>query len=146
MTRGKHRLAINSAIVLSLALALFACGPSDEENAMAQSKKPVGAGDAAKANAKLEQAVKAKLDADPEIKAAQLAVSADVTRNQVTLVGAVASEEIRRRAVDLAKSAHAGVTVNDRISVKGRTSRGEPPRGKKFYASASGRPIRQSNS
>ena len=100
---------------------------------MAQAKKPIGAGDAGKANAKLEAEVKAKLDADVQLKAAQLTVSADVTRNAVTLTGTVGSEELRRRAVELAREAQAGVLVNDRILVKPRAS-SRPARAKKFYA------------
>jgi osmotically-inducible protein OsmY len=127
-------MQVAAACVVSLAFALPACRASDEENAMAQAKKPIGAGDAGKANAKLEAAVKAKLDADAQLKAAQLSVSADVTRNAVTLAGSVSSEELRRRAVELAREAQAGVLVNDRIVVKPRASSAGPAREKKFYA------------
>jgi osmotically-inducible protein OsmY len=36
----------------------------------------------------------------------------------VTLSGTVRSQEVRNKAVDLAKSAHSGLTVNDKIDVK----------------------------
>ena len=101
---------------------------------VAQAKKPVGAGDAGKANAKLEQAVRAKLDGDPQLKAAQLTVSADVTRNAITLSGTVPSEELHKRAVALAQEAQAGVLVNDRITVKSKTSGEERTRAQKYYA------------
>jgi osmotically-inducible protein OsmY len=130
-TNDAMRVAVGC--VVSLAFALPACRTSDEENAMAQAKKPIGVGDAGKANAKLEAAVKAKLDADAQLKAAQLTVSADVTRNAVTLTGSVSSEELRRRAVELARETQAGVLVNDRIVVKPRASSTGPARAKKFY-------------
>jgi osmotically-inducible protein OsmY len=121
MKRGRNVFAaalLMAALVLAFGPALPTSGASHEETAMAETKKPLGAGDAGKANAKLEQAVRAKLDEDPEIKAAKLTVSADVTRNHITLAGTLASEELRERAVELAKSAHAGVIVNDKIQVK----------------------------
>ena len=62
------------------------------------------------------------LNGDEQLKAAQLTVTADVTRNQVTLTGTVTSEDLRRKAVDLAKSAQAGVIVSDKISVKPNAS------------------------
>jgi osmotically-inducible protein OsmY len=136
MKRGKHSYAalVMVALILAIAPALSARAASHERTAMADTKKPLGAGDAGKANAKLEQAVRAKLDEDPEIKAAKLTVSADVTRNHITLTGTVASEELRERAVELAKSAHAGVIVNDKIRVKGAAPRAGPAPGKKFYS------------
>jgi osmotically-inducible protein OsmY len=127
-------MQVAAVCVVSLTFALLACRTSDEENAMAQAKKPIGAGDAGKANAKLEAAVRAKLDGDAQLEAAQLAVSADVTRNAVTLTGSVSSEELRRRAVELARETQAGVLVNDRIVVKPRASSSGPARAKKFYA------------
>jgi osmotically-inducible protein OsmY len=45
-------------------------------------------------------------------------VQADITKNEVTLSGTVESEAVRSRAVELAKTAHAGVVVNDRIIIK----------------------------
>ena len=136
MKRGKNVFTaalLMAALVLAIA-ALPTRGASHEETAMADTKKPLGAGDTGKANAKLEQAVRAKLDEDPEIKAAKLTVSADVTRNHITLTGTVASEELRERAVELAKSAHAGVIVNDKIRVKRAAPRAGAAPGKRFYS------------
>ena len=86
-------------------------------------KEPVGAGDTKKANKELEEAVQAMLNGDEQLKAAGLTVSADVTRNQVMLTGTVTSEELRRKAVDLAKRAQAGVVVSDKISVGASATR-----------------------
>ncbi|HEX9786429.1 MAG TPA: BON domain-containing protein, partial [Candidatus Binatia bacterium] len=101
--------------------ALLACGSSDERSTQT-SKRPLGAGNIAMANSELEQAVKEMLNGDAQLKTADLAVSADVTNNQVTLSGTVPTEALRSKAVELAKGAHAGVLINDRIQVKPRAS------------------------
>ena len=94
---------------------------------MAQ-KKPLGAGNPENANEKLEEAVKTNLAGDARLRGAEITVSADVTRNAVTLSGVVASEELRRRAVELAREAQAGVLINDRIQVEAGGSRSEKQR------------------
>ena len=66
----------------------------------------------------LENAVKEKLQQDEQLRNARIDVSADAEKNAVTLSGTVPSEEARNKAVELAKSAHSGITVNDRIEVK----------------------------
>ena len=57
---------------------------------------------------------------DEQVGRADLTVRADVTKNEVTLSGTVESEAVRSRAVELAKTAHVGVVVNDRMTVKSR--------------------------
>ena len=94
---------------------------------MPAQKAPLGAGDTKDANRQLEEVVQVMLNGDEQLKAAQLTVSADVTGNQVTLTGTVTSEESRRRAVDLAKSAQAGVVVSDKLSVKRNAPKTEAP-------------------
>jgi len=54
------------------------------------------------------------------VRSADLDVRADVTKNEVTLSGTVESEAVRSRAVELAKTAHIGVVVNDKMTVKPR--------------------------
>ena len=66
----------------------------------------------------LEDAVKAKLQSDEQLRNASIRVSADAEKNAVTLSGTVPSEEARNKALDLAKSAHSGLTINDKIEVK----------------------------
>jgi osmotically-inducible protein OsmY len=66
----------------------------------------------------LEKAVRAKLDTDVALKEAKLDVDADADKNEVTLSGTVRSEEIRNKAVELARTAHSGLSVNDKIDVK----------------------------
>lgn len=96
--------------------------------AMAQeTKTPVGAGSIRAANHELEQAVRAKLDSNGELRAARLIVTADVTRNQVTLSGSVGSSALRQKAIELARGAQVGVSVNDRIAVRRNGARSAPP-------------------
>jgi osmotically-inducible protein OsmY len=129
--RGLAIVALSAGSLLAIA----ACGRSDEEKVMAQEiKKPLGVGSAEKANAELEKAVKAKLAGDPQLKEARLVVTGDVTRNQVTLSGTVPSEALRAKAIELAKSAQAGVTVNNKITVKAKASKSMPSSGKRWYA------------
>jgi cytoskeletal protein CcmA (bactofilin family) len=124
MNRAIFILAI---LALSAAVAILACGRSNEP------KKPqadaasvaLGAGSPSSANVKLEKVVKAKFDSDEQLKSANLVV-ADVTKNEVTLSGTVDSEAMRAKAVELAKSAQVGVIVTDRISVKQRKSNTVP--------------------
>jgi len=66
----------------------------------------------------LEKAIRAKLESDVQLKDAKLDVDADVDKNEVTLSGTVQSQDMRAKAVDLAKSVQAGITVNDKIDVK----------------------------
>jgi osmotically-inducible protein OsmY len=79
-----------------------------------------GLGSPSAANAKLEEAVKSMFAQDKQMRLAELEVRADVTKNEVKLSGTVESEAVRSRAVELAKTAHVGVVVNDRMTVKPR--------------------------
>lgn len=69
-------------------------------------------------NADLENVVKAKLQNDDQLRAADISVNADADKKEITLSGTVASQEQRKRALDLAKEAYAGLTINDKIDVK----------------------------
>jgi osmotically-inducible protein OsmY len=79
---------------------------------------PPGPGSPSAANAKLEEAVRTMFERDEQVRRAKLSVEADITKNEVTLSGTVPSESVRSRAVELAKTAHAGVIVNDKIVVR----------------------------
>ena len=79
---------------------------------------PIGAGSPDEANAKLEKAIKTMFERDEQVRRADLSIRADVTKNEVTLSGTVESEAVRSRAVELAKTAHVGVVVNDKMTVK----------------------------
>jgi osmotically-inducible protein OsmY len=81
---------------------------------------PVAAASPDEANAKLEKAIKTMFERDEQVRKADLSVRADVTKNEVTLSGTVESEAVRSKAVELAKTAHVGVVVNDKMTVKPR--------------------------
>ena len=66
----------------------------------------------------LENAVRAKLENDPQLKSADLRVNGDAVRNEVTLSGTVPTHAARKKAIELAKSTKPGVAVNDKIDVK----------------------------
>ncbi len=68
-------------------------------------------------NAALEEKIKTNLNTDAQLKASNLDVKANVDRNEVTLSGTVESEVVKTKAVESAKSAQAGLTVNSKIDV-----------------------------
>lgn len=111
-------------IPLLFGLNLVVAGCDDRDRRPAQtSPGPTSPGVSAPSAAKmsdsdLEKAVRAKLETDAALKEAKLDVDADADKNQVTLSGTVRSQEVREKAVELAKSAHSGITVTDKIDVK----------------------------
>jgi len=66
----------------------------------------------------LENTIKAKLQSDDKLRTANINVNANADKKEVTLTGTVPSQDMRARAVELAKSAQPDVTVNDKIDVK----------------------------
>lgn len=96
-------------MVLVSAMAFAACESNNMEDART--------GAPAMTDTQLEEAINAKLDADMQLREADLSVEADADRNEVTLSGTVPTQEIREKAVQLAKTAHAGLIVTDKIDV-----------------------------
>jgi osmotically-inducible protein OsmY len=76
-----------------------------------------GSSAASLSNADLEQAIKARMAAEPEL-ASAISVSAAAGNHEVTLSGAVPSESLRAEAIQIAKSSHDGLIVIDKIDVK----------------------------
>jgi osmotically-inducible protein OsmY len=66
----------------------------------------------------LKNHVESQLNSDPQLREAKISVSADADDNRVTLSGTVASEEMRNKAIEMARAAHPGVTIEDKIEVK----------------------------
>jgi osmotically-inducible protein OsmY len=66
----------------------------------------------------LENAARAKLESDAQLKEANVSVIADAARNEITLSGTVRTRAAKEKAIELAKSAKPGVAVNDKIDVK----------------------------
>lgn len=126
--RGRFMQQPFLAVLFVLAVAALACGRSgDPENRASQSVS--GPTDTARSNADLETAVKAKFKTDEQLRSADLGVSADAAKNEITLSGSVESEALRSKAVDLARSVDSGVIVNDQIDVKpsGRSAENSSP-------------------
>ena len=68
-------------------------------------------------NADLANSIKIRLDSDDQLQTANLQASADAQKHIATLTGTVGSESLRGRAIDLAKSAQPGLTVEDQIEI-----------------------------
>ena len=100
-------------VVLVMGCFMIACenGKPYETTATGSKKAPMS-------DSEFKDKIKAKLDSDADVKAADLSVSADAERNGATLSGTVASEAVRTRAVALAKSVSEGLVVTDKIDVK----------------------------
>src|SRR5215467_4746877 len=104
-------------IVLALVgISVLLASRFDPEARAASS--PIGPGSPSAANAQLEKAVKTMFAHDEQVTSAELDVRADETKNEVTLSGTVASDTEHSRAVELAKTAHVGVVVNDKTPMK----------------------------
>jgi len=113
------KLISTSLLVAAICLILGACTTNVSNSNSGGLKANIS-------DSELKNNVKAKIDSDAQLKAANLGVDADADTNQVTLSGSVDSQALRTRAVDLAKSAHAGLMVTDKITVKsGEMSRTE---------------------
>jgi len=103
------------AILFSLNLILAGCDEPGRQSSTRTSTTP----SASKINDDdLERAVRAKLEEDTQLKESNLSVNAIAERNEITLSGTVRSHAARERAIELAKSAKAGILVNNKIDVK----------------------------
>jgi len=105
MFRKFSALAIPLVVFITMAAAC-----SRHKQPVSQAKAPI-------TNLELQNRVRAKLDGDPQIKAADLVIVPYVEKQQVTISGIVKSEDLRKKAVSLAESALAGITVVDNITV-----------------------------
>jgi hypothetical protein len=104
-------------IVLGSTLTLPACDKGRDDRAPTSESVP-GSAITKMSDSELENAIRAKLESDDAIKQANLSVSADVDDNKATLSGTVVSQDLRNKAIDLAKSAQPGLTIEDKIDVK----------------------------
>src|SRR5262245_60523613 len=68
----------------------------------------------------LKEKIETQIESDPQLRGAKLSVSADADRNSATLSGTVETEALRTRAVDMARAAHPGLTIDDKIDVEPR--------------------------
>jgi osmotically-inducible protein OsmY len=103
--------------VLSVSVILPACKDSNTPGTNAPTTERRG-GETKMSNSDLEKTIKARLESDNDIKQAKLSVDADSSENKATIKGRVASQDLRAKAIDLAKSAQPGVTIHDEIEVQ----------------------------
>jgi len=99
--------------LLGVSLSLNGCAAADSRET---TTGPTS--NAQMTNSELEEKIKARFKTDAQINAANLSVDANVNRNEITLSGTVGSESLRTKAIELAKSAHAGLIVTTKIDVK----------------------------
>jgi hyperosmotically inducible protein len=105
------KLIIIGLILAVPSLGFMACEDRGGDGAkMTDSATPMS-------NADLENNIKSKLDADDQLKAANLKVKADGDKKVATLSGTVESESLRSKAIDLARSAQPDVMIQDRIEI-----------------------------
>jgi hyperosmotically inducible periplasmic protein len=108
----KHQLII-FMIAAILVLGLMGCDSVNTQTANTATKTTMSDSD-------LENAIKTKIDTDAQLKAAGLDVDAEAEKKTVTVSGTVETQELRTKAIDLAKSAQAGLIITDKIDVKPR--------------------------
>ena len=65
----------------------------------------------------MERRIRTKIQSDAVLKAT-IDVTAKAAKNELTLCRVIASEAVRDKAIEIAKSAHSGLTINDRIAAK----------------------------
>jgi osmotically-inducible protein OsmY len=106
-----RKLFLTSFIVMTLGLALMACAPTDP---IGSTSKPA----TMMTDSELEARIKAALNTDAQLEAADLNVRADADKNEATISGEVWAQSIRAKAVNLAKEASPGLVLNDKIEVK----------------------------
>jgi len=75
-----------------------------------------GTNSAASSNSEMEQSIKTHLSSDPQLQG--IAVDATADKNEVTLSGTVPTEDLRTKAVDLAKNGRPNLVVTDKIDVQ----------------------------
>ncbi len=69
-------------------------------------------------DASLQSRIESRIYSDPELLAAGLRVSADADSLNATVSGNVASEDLRSRAMQLARSAYPNLNVENDIDVR----------------------------
>ena len=101
------------ALLFGLNVLFIGC---DEPNQ--QTTSQTNASPSKMSDSDLENAVRAKFEGDPKLKDAKLDVDADADKNEITISGTVSSQDMRTKAIEMARSAQSGITINDKIDVK----------------------------
>ena len=109
----QYQRRLFSAIgVLAVVMGLTACSSPAPESGPAPASAPKMSND------ELDRLVTAKINGEPGLAAYKLDVDADADKNVVTISGDVPTQGLRTRAVEAAKTAHAGVVITDKIDVE----------------------------
>jgi len=72
----------------------------------------------AASNSEIEQNIKTRLYSDPQLQGIEVDAKAD--KDEVTLTGTVATEDLRSKAVEIAKNERPNMVVTDKIEVRPR--------------------------
>src|SRR5438477_6885187 len=99
------RILLSIASIVGI-LVLHACSTNETTNSSASS------------NSDMQQSIKTQLSSDPQLQG--IAVDAKADKNEVTLSGTLLTEDLRTRAVDLAKNGRPNLVVTDKIDVQPR--------------------------
>jgi osmotically-inducible protein OsmY len=106
-------------LVLSASVVLPGCKDSNTPGTNTPTAERRGSETQTKmSDSDLEKTIKARLESDNDIKQAKLSVNANTSENKATIKGQVSSQDLRAKAIELAKSAQPGVTINDEIEVR----------------------------
>jgi len=108
-----RKIFLASFVVMAFGLILTACAPSEPINGTSNSGGKM-------TDSELENKIKAKFDSDAQLKAADLNISADAEKNEATISGAVPTQALRMKAVNMAKEASSGLILTDKIEVRPR--------------------------
>ena len=104
------KLLIMGLLFAVCALGATACNGREDGRARMAAARPTS-------DAELENNIKTKLDRDDQLKAANLKITVNPGKRAATLSGAVESESLRSKAIDLAKNARPDVTIIDQIEI-----------------------------
>jgi len=102
-------------LLLSASLVLPGCEDSKAPDSKVVSERT---GEGKMSDGDLENAVRAKLQSDDQIRQANLSVDAEAEENKVRIKGTVTSQDVRTKAIELARSVKPGLTITDEIEVR----------------------------
>lgn len=106
---GRIGSLLTGVMLLLMTVAFAACEPTTSSSPGA----PI-------TDSELESQIRAKLNSDPQLKAAGLQVSANAVKNEATLSGNVETPAVEQRAIEMTRAVRTGLVVNDKIDVKPR--------------------------
>jgi hyperosmotically inducible periplasmic protein len=115
--QGKVVTVFFAVLAVTAGLALNACDSTYNKE---MSGSTTSGATTKMSDSDLEKSIKAKLDTDAQLKAANISVSASADRNEATISGTVETQALRSKAVELVKSTHAALILTDKIEVKPR--------------------------